>query len=201
MLIDEEYYSYLLGYTNYDDPSDINGSRADKAARNFSIALRKVIELEDWDALLRLAEETYSMEEFERHYFYERNDEESHAETLRIVADKIPEIDAFAASLNGLKGALRMAVYFDKLVKYPEQSGNVMVVFSTGENVVNGYTKVAIKMNQRNWLGACNGRRISEHPTWEDMYLWSSDTKSAAAVRYEMTDRGWKRLDDGILII
>ena len=200
MLIDEEYYKNLLDYTGYEDPSDIGGSREDEAARNFSIALRKVIELEDWDALSRLAEETYSMEEFERHYFYEQGGKKVEAETLRIIHSKISEIDAFAASLNELKGALRMAIYFDEVVKYPDKGGNVTIVFNSGKDVRNGYITVTEEMIRRKWDGACNGRKISEHPEWEDMYLHVRDNVSAAAVRYEMTDSGWIRLDEGILI-
>ena len=203
MLIEKKYYEYLKGYIGHYDPSDISGSRSEKAAREFSIALRRVVEFEDLDALLQLAEDVYSMEEFERHYFYEEGEpEEVHDETLKIVAAKLPEIDAFAASINELEGAFRMAVYFDKVVKYPDQHGNVMIVFVTDENTDAPYdTDVAMKMIDREWYGAYNTGTIAEHPEWDDMYFWNRDTKSAAAVRYEREDGKWKRLDDGILIV
>ena len=200
MLIDEEHYEHLRGYIGYDDPSDISGSRAEKAARKFSIALRKGIEIEDWGAMSRLAEDVCSSEEIERHYFYEQGGTEVHEETLKIVASKIPEIDAFASSINELKGALRMAVYFDELVKYPEQHGNVMVVFGSNENIVCEHVDVGMEMMKRDWHGAYNVGKIAEYPEWEDMYYGDTILGSAAAVRYEMKDGKWKRLDKGILI-
>ena len=199
MLIGEDDYKELLDCIVYYDLT-FSSNAADEAARNFSIVLRKIIELEDWDALLRLAEDIYSMEKFERHYFYERGRKEAESETLRTIASQIPKIDAFAASLNESKGGVRMAVYFDKVVKYPSRGGNVMVVFDSGENVVNGYARVAEEMVRRNMGGACNGRRISEISEWQDMYLHLTGTVSAGVLRYEMSDNGWVRLDEGVLI-